>query len=536
MRFLAVSFPHWPITAAGCSPSVSAAVIESGRVQHYSPAAYRDGVRTGQRRREAKGHSPELITLAPNPHLDAQQFEPIVATLIQVVPRLELTKPGLCTLAATGPARYYGGEVGLIDELRCALEELGAQSLDTKHEAREISGARIGIADSRFGAQLAAEHGTDGYLVAPGRTREFLADLPISTLELDELSTIAHRLGIETLGQFAQLPTRSVLTRFGSAAATAHALARGLDPTPLAIHQPAVELAVSSELDPPAQRVDIASFAAKRLSAELIEILDRHGLACTQLRIEAATEHGEELCRIWRASPVFDAETIVERVRWQLSGWLDSTDPALAKPTAGVSLLRLIADEVAGANDLQISLWGELSQADRRAVRGLDRVSGLLGPAAVFTALISGGRSPADRVQLVPWGQPPPSIDPPMPWPGHVPEPMPSVIHPDPIPIEVHGVQGPVRVTSRGEISGSPTQLRQPGGNWAPVIAWAGPWLVDEHWWEPDTAQRVARFQLTTKAEVAEQSRAPVDVAAGASHAYLCCVQQNSWWIEATYD
>lgn len=519
MRFLAVWFADWPISAAGYSLSTAVAVIDAGRVTHCSPTAYRDGVRVGQRRREAKSYSPELITLTSNPYRDAQEFEPIVATLTDVVPRLEVTEPGLCTLAADGPARYYGGEAELIEQLRCALEHSPALG------ECDFPAARIGIADSRFAAHLAATQGIDGYLVAPGKTKEFLASFPISTLQLDELSTISQRLGIVTLGQFAELPTRSVLTRFGSVAATAHALARGLDPKPLAIHQPTVELAVETELDPPAQRVDIATFAAKQPSAELIALLNRRGLGCSQLRIEAQTEHGEEISRLWRASPVFDAETIVERVRWQLSGWLEHTDPTVTKPTAGISLLRLVADEVAGTGDLQISLWGELSQADRRAVRGLDRVRGLLGPSAVFTALIGGGRSPADRVQLVPWGQPPPQLEQPMPWPGHIPEPMPSIIHSNPIPIEVHGSQGPVRVTARGDVSGSPTLLRSLGEQWHPITAWAGPWLADEHWWEPDSAHRAARFQIVT-------NRQPT----GESTAYLCCVQQNSWWIEATYD
>ncbi len=520
MRFLAIWFPNWSITAAGYSTDTSAAVIDSGRVKHCSPAAYRNGVRIGQRRREAKGHSPEMLTLAPNPQLDAREFEPVVAVLTRVVPRLEVTEPGLCTLAADGPARYYGGEVELTEELRSAL---GSSSMPT---------ARIGIADSRFAARLAAGSSTDGYLVAPGKTREFLSTFPITSLKLDELSTLSQRLGIHTLGQFAQLPTRSVLTRFGSAAATAHAIARGLNPEPLAIHQPATELAVSTELDPPAERVDIATFAAKKLASQFMEMVSRRGLACTQLRIEAQTEHAEGISRIWRASSIFDADTIVERVRWQLSGWLEDRGSGEAKPTAGISMLRLIADEVANAADLQISLWGEMSQADRRAVRGLDRVRGLLGSSAVFTALISGGRSPTDRVHLVPWGQPPPTLDPPMPWPGQIPKPMPTVVHTEPLPVEVHGNHGPVRVSVRGEVSASPQRLRLPDGSWQSIEAWAGPWLADEQWWEPDSHHRVARFQILTGALDQNRSRGDGEQ----SSAHLCRVQQNSWWIEATYD
>lgn len=516
MRFLSVWFPNWSITAAGHCLDDSVAVVESGRVLHCSPGAYRDGVRIGQRRREAKSNSPEMAVLAPNPQLDATQFEPIIAALTSVVARLEVTEPGLCTLAADGPTRYYGGESALVHELQEVLCEPG------------IPPARIGIADSRFAAKLAARTGSDGHLVPVGSTKDFLSNFPITTLELDELSTLSQRLGIHTLGQFADLPTRSVLSRFGSAAATAHALARGLNPEPLAVHQPNDELAVSVELDPPAERVDIATFAAKQLSTQFMEMLVRRGLACTQLRIEAQTEHAEETSRIWRATTVFDSDTVVERVRWQLSGWLEASGAGEIKPTAGICLLRLVADEVAGSADLQISLWGEMSQVDRRAIRGLDRVRGLLGSSAIFTALIGGGRSPADRVTLVPWGQPPPTLDPPMPWPGQVPNPLPAVVHNTPLPIEVHCDDGPVQVTVRGEVTGSPQRLRLPDGRWRRIDAWAGPWLVDEQWWEPESHCRVARFQiLSTDVAVGEGNQQTV---------HLCLVQQNAWWIEATYD
>lgn len=520
MRFLAVWFPHWSIRAAGYSPTVAVAVIAAGCVQDCSPAAYLDGVRIGQRRREAKNCSPDLITLTPNAHVDAREFEPIVSLLTDVTPRLEVTEPGLCTLSAEGPTRYYGSESALV-----------AQLLTTLNSSLSFS-VRIGIADNRFAARLAATQGSTGYIVPAGTTQGFLAPFPISSLKLEELSAIAHRLGIHTLGAFAQLPTRSVLTRFGSVAAVAHAVSRGLNPEPLSIYEPPTECAVEGELDPPAQRVDIATFAAKQLSLDFMDVLAHRGLGCTALRIEAQTEHGEEISRVWRASPVFNAETIVERVRWQLSGWLEKTNPAVINPTAGISMLRLVADEIADSNDLQISLWGELSQADRRAIRGLDRVRGLLGPSAVFTSLVIGGRSPTDRTQLVPWGQPTPTLVAPMPWPGHIPEPMPSVIHLDPVPVAVHGLQGPIGITRRGELTGSPTHIRLPDENWLPITAWAGPWLVDEKWWEPDEAKRVARFQLLTGPGQTHRGESQPTTSA----AYLCCVQQNSWWIEATYD
>jgi len=502
------------VTAAGFSTEEAVAVVAAGAIRTCSSAAYFDGVRVGQRRRVAKSHSPDMTLIPHDPHRDASAFEPILSELTKIVPRLELTEPGTCTLVAGGPSRYYGSEAAL-----------AAALLDAVDLIPDLPGlvVGVGVADSRFAAELAAGSGLQSasrgeVFVPAGRTAEFLAEFPIGVLGLDDLTTLSRRLGIRFLGQFAQLPQRAVLTRFGTAAATAHQLARGLQPEPLAIYDATEPMMTSSELDPPAERVDIATFAARPLASELMELLARRGLACTQLRIEAQTEHGEVLSRLWRASTVFDAETIVERVRWQLAGWLDGS--TTDRPSAGISVLRLYADEVAGSADLQISLWGEMSEADRRAVRGLDRVRGLLGPDGIVTATVRGGRGPSDRIRLVPWGEPVPATGSQLPWPGQIPTPSPSLIHPEPLAIEVEGQLGPVGVTIRGNISASPQRIRLPDGRWNQVKSWAGPWLTNEQWWDPQQHHACARFQLIT-----EQSQA-----------FLCLVRRNRWWIEATYD
>ncbi|MEI8081710.1 MAG: DNA polymerase Y family protein [Actinomycetes bacterium] len=549
MRFLAVYFPDWSVTAAGYQPGDLVAFSESGAVSVCSAAAQASGVHPGQRRREAKRHCPMLTVLPTDPYRDAQAFEPIIAALTAVVPRLEVTTAGLCTMVADGPSRYYGSEqalAGLIETTAIeAIESIGASSpsahpthpnttqpeherlaFDLLHQIKQPPAVTVGIADSRFAAGLAARH---SLIVPIGRTAQFLAPLPMATLGIDELTVLSGRLGIHTLGQFAQLPSRSVLSRFGTAAGAAHRMARGKTGEPLAIHETLPTTTVTTYLDPPAERVDIATFASRASAGELVDLLTRRGLSCTVLRIDAETEHGEVLTRLWRASPVFDVDTIIERVRWQMSGWLEARnrDPRSSdlgkseqRPTAGITAIRLHADQVANAADLQVSLWGELSDTDRRAIRGLDRVRGLLGPDGIFTAVLNGGRGPSERAILVPWGEPTPTADPTMPWPGQLRSPAPTLVHPEPLPVEVVGESGPVQVTSRGELSDHPARIRLPNDQWQTVTAWAGPWLTDEQWWDRQAHRRQARFQLLT----------------ADAGAYLCTVQRNRWRIEASYD
>ena len=74
--------------------------------------------------------------------------------------------------------------------------------------------------------------------------------------------------------------------------------------------------------------------------------------------------------------------------------------------------------------------------------------------------------------------------------------------------------------------AGSTTFRFEPGPQVAdsnklhPVTAWAGPWPVEERWWDEEAENRLARFQL-----VGADGRA-----------WLFAVRNTHWWAEASYD
>jgi protein ImuB len=213
-----------------------------------------------------------------------------------------------------------------------------------------------------------------------------------------ELVGLLHRLGLRSLGAFGALDPQDVGSRFGADAVLAHRLARGLDPRPPVRRQLPEELTVTLELDPPVDRVDAAAFAARGLAERLHHTLAGHGLSCTRLGVAARTVGGERLFRVWRcAEPLTPAGT-VDRVRWQLDSWLTRGG------SGAVDRLWLVPEETVAAGALQLGLWGDIGAADERAGRALVRVQALLGPESVVTAVLVGGRDPAERVRLVPWG------------------------------------------------------------------------------------------------------------------------------------
>jgi protein ImuB len=504
--------PDWPVTAAGVDPlTTPAAVFHANRVVACSAAARADGVQRGIRRREAQGRCPDLVVLDHDPGRDARAFEPVVAALDALCPSIEILRPGRCAFASRGPARYFGGE-----------EALAALVLETVPTP-----CRVGLADGPFAALLAARTApAGGSLVIPaGTSRTFVAPFPVTALERPELADLLQRLGLRKLGDLAGLPPSQVLARFGPDGELAHRLARGLDERPLQARVPPPDFSVAAEVDPPADRVDRAAFVAKSLADSLFDELADRGLACTRILIEAETEHGEELARLWRHDGALTAGAIAERVRWQLDGWLNAATWG-DRPTSGIARVRLTPDEVRPDTGRQLGFWGGSTLNDERAARALARVQGMLGPEGVGTAVVQGGRSPAERVRFVPWGDAREAERPELaatasPWPGSVPAPAPALVHRPPLPAEVVDEGGAaVVVRSRGGCSGAPARLSIDGGRWAPGVGWAGPWPVEERWWDPPASRRRARFQLLT----------------GSGAAHLAAVEGGRWWIEATYD
>ena len=108
------------------------------------------------------------------------------------------------------------------------------------------------------------------------------------------------------------------------------------------------------------------------------------------------------------------------------------------------------------------------------------------------------------------------------PWPGRLPPPAPAVVAPAPVAVEVLDADGaPVGVTGRGLATNDPARLRLPDGGRVDVVAWAGPWPVEERWWDAATTEsRRARLQVVDTEGVAR----------------LLALEHGQWWVLAVYD
>lgn len=196
-------------------------------------------------------------------------------------------------------------------------------------------------------------------------------------------------------------------------------------------------------------------------------------------------------------------------------------DPEDPFRPGGITMLRLIPDQLVRDEGQQLGLWGDAVVSDQVA-RVAVRVQAMLGHEAVMRPVLAGGRSPAEQVMLVPFGDARTPLRPAdRPWPGTIPPPAPATIYPVPLAARVTDDFGSeVAVDGRAQISGSPAWLSLGGAPRQAVVSWAGPWPVTEQWWDPASARRRARFQLVTDN----------------GSAWLAAVQGGQWTIEASYD
>ena len=596
VRTLVVWCPDWPVEAAIRDGLAEAghplAILRANRVVAASASARAFGVGRAMRRREAQGRCPDIALIEDDPGRDARVFEPVAAALDAFTPRIEIVRPGLCQFPTIGPARYFGGDEALSAKILEAVRATGAP-------------VRLGIADGPFAAALAARS-LEHWFVSPGGSAEFLSGYSLRALiaveggravtkaarsskrpsttgkgsaagkvsnasragragsdahglALIDLVDLLQRLGIRTLGALAALPHEDVLARFGPVGERAWRLASGLDERIPNTRIPPADLVVETELDPPVERIDTAAFYAKAMAEELTDRLSANGLACTRILIEAETEDGLHLARLWRheragAAGGLSAAALADRMRWQLDGWLQQRARAYAESegphanpdgdradmmVGGLTLLRLSPDEVIPDEGRQLGLWGGASANDERAARAFARVQALLGPESVCTITVTGGRRPADLVQLTPWGDEritPPTAS--QPWPGRLPAPLPTTVYPLPLPAKLFDADGAlISVSSRGAISAPPVKVQLPAlgssssaGSFPQsritegtvverIDSWTGPWPLVERWWDPQGARRQARLQIVTTK--------------GAAH--LLVIEGGDWWLEASY-
>ncbi|MGA8846144.1 MAG: DNA polymerase Y family protein, partial [Nocardioides sp.] len=404
MRVLVLWCPDWSVTAALAeaerSSAMPAAVLSGHAIEVCNTAARAEGVRRGQRRRDAQARCPDLLLLPSNPDLDARAFERVLGLVENLRPGVAALRPGL--LAVRAPAGWFGSEANAAATICEVLVEAGVRDV------------RIGVADDLFTAEQAARsvQPQEWSVVEAGESAAFLASRPIEVLEADgaqgrDAVSLLRRLGLRTLGDVAALPGDAVEARLGGYGASVWRRATGRDPAHFAARTVPPELDRAVVFEPPLDSAEAVTFSVRTTAEEFLAGLSRLQLVATGVRIEVEADGDLVSVRTWLHPRFFTARDLVDRVHWQLQSRENGGSLRARKDTgevrAPVERVRFVPDAVEPAAAHGESLWG--GGSDDLVERGVARVQAMVGFDAVRRPVCQGGRSPADRQATVPWGE-----------------------------------------------------------------------------------------------------------------------------------
>lgn len=232
-------------------------------VYAYSREARQQGIRPGMLLRQAQVVAPASHFLPADGSGYRQAAAEVGAVLLDFTPFMEpedawhppaeAQRPFPIPNLAL-PARYY------LDWEDLPVKETIPLTRHLGQTLRQAAGleAAIGLAESRFAAQLAAAYTQPGRIrpVTRDNPADFLAPYPLNCLPLPaEMGRRLHLLGIHTLGQLAALPLPALQAQFGREIGPFHRLAQGQADGAIAAQEAEpVETAVSHFEPPVASR------------------------------------------------------------------------------------------------------------------------------------------------------------------------------------------------------------------------------------------------------------------------------------------
>ncbi|MCO6451200.1 MAG: DNA polymerase Y family protein [Caldilineales bacterium] len=320
MPIIACAIPYFPIALlARADPGILqqpvAMLNAEERVLATTPAARMAGVAVGQTVRQAQTLCPALVCQVADLALIRQEYEYVLALLDEFADAVEPASLGTAYIAAPD-----------LDAASAApfCQEMGKQ---LRQEFGEALQPAIGCDSGKFTALAAARHTRAGAVrVVLGEAETpFLRPLPIHLLPLAaEHLQLLHWLGIRTLGDFAALPTKSVMQQFGKAGRLAQLWAQGQDKRPVAPRHKRPIYTRSAEFEPAIQSLTPLAATAKRLLESLLVPLREQLQAAQGLRSVLRFEQGQEQADVWHLSaPTTDLDKLLQRLthRWESAIW-----------------------------------------------------------------------------------------------------------------------------------------------------------------------------------------------------------------------
>jgi protein ImuB len=425
------------------------------RIVEANMSAREQGAAPGMTEAEGRTRCPALASRPATPELVECASQALLQACLGVSPRIEDAAPGVVHLEIDGLERLIGDDGAIGHRLARLATRVGLP-------------ARIGIADSRVAARVAARRATGRVtVVPPGADVTTLAATPLEVLELgDDLRGTLARWGVTTLGDLAALPPAGLGDRLGAAGLRAHDLARGRDLGPFRPYVPPPfweeALGLDWEIDTVPALAVALEMVLERLTARLAAARLAADALC--LRMGLATG-GHDERQMPLAYPLREPAPMLTLLRLSLEAH---------PPAAPVTRIVVSASSVA-ARPAPRELWEPAGPPTRDLGAVLARLVALAGPQNVGSPVVSDSHRP-DAFTMVPFVPPA----------GGRPE-LPTSLFLTPLVLRRLRPPRRIEVETDGTARASgrlPARVTLGGRAPVRVATCAGPWRVSGEWWD----------------------------------------------------
>ena len=175
------------------------------RLTAVTAAAEAEGLFPGLSLADARARLPDVLALTADPAADAVRLERIAEACRRYTPALAVDAPDGVVLDISGAAHLFGGEAGLMADLRRRVTGAGYA-------------ARIAIADTPGLAWAFARAWSEDRSAPIGGGNDLLEALSPAALRLDpEALKLLRRLGVRRISQFSSMPRAALARRLGTA-------------------------------------------------------------------------------------------------------------------------------------------------------------------------------------------------------------------------------------------------------------------------------------------------------------------------------
>jgi protein ImuB len=419
--------------------------------------------------------APELTVREIDPVSLASMHAELEDAVRSLCPHFESTGEGVIYAAFHGLERRYidEGEGGFLDDLRSLSERLGLPT-------------RVGLASTRFAARAAAVmegripgRGIAAVCVDPGDEARFLARLPIELLPAaTDVIDAMRKLGIHTLGRFAELPRPGIARRWGERGSALQRLAGGEDRGTLipVIEPQAFTVRILS--DYPIEKSEALLFLLRRPTERLTAELDAAGSACRALKWTLELEGIDPQHGVTRSAGPSASSKL----------WRDLLKVTFERMTlaSGVLAVRLEAAEIGVQTIDQVRLMGPRAAPPGALATTLAHLAAEVGPEGFGVLRPDPAVRPEARFRASPGDGPFPA--PRLPKRDRVDSWVPDRAPIGVLPTGLRCVIPPVLVEPdlRG---GRLVGFRFEGG-FMRADRVLGPWDISSEWWEPNPVRR----------------------------------------------